>query len=197
MNISELMLKGAGIQGHLEEIARLRLTIFREYPYLYDGKLEYELKYLQHYAGKNEAIAIVTSYENRLAGAVTAIPLQNESKEMIALVAATSYPVERIYYIGELLFYPEYRNKGLGTRLLSRIEQHVLDQQNYDYLICTTVMRPEVHPLIPAGYVPIERFLLRSRFVKLPGVATHISWKETDGIRRDHEMQFWVKAIER
>lgn len=197
MNISELMLQGADIQGHLEEIARLRLSIFREYPYLYDGKMEYELKYLQHYASKDEATVIVSSYENQLAGAVTAIPLQYESEEMIAPVAATSYPVERIYYIGELLFYPDYRNKGLGTRLLSRIEQHVLDQQDYDYLVCATVMRPEGHPLIPAGYVPIERFLQHNRFAKLPGVTTHSAWKETDGIRRHHEMQFWLKALER
>jgi len=197
MNVSELMLQGADILGHLENIARLRLSLFREYPYLYAGKMKYELQYLQHYANKDEATVIVSSYENQLAGAVTAIPLQYESEEMIAPVAATSYMVERTYYIGELLFYPEYRNKGLGTRLLSRIEEHVLNLQDYDYLICATVIRPENHPLIPAGYVPIERFLQRNRFAKLPGVSTHSAWKETDGTRKNHEMQFWLKAVER
>ena len=195
MDISEQLLQGSQIQEYLEQIAQLRLTIFREYPYLYDGQQKDELEYLKHYASHTEATAIIASCGNELAGAVTAIPLQYESEELASPLAATQYPVERIIYIGELLFYPDYRNKGLGSRLLSRIEQHFLDQKSYDYLTSATVMRPDDHPRCPDGYVPIDRFLQRSQFVKLAGVTTHFTWKEVDGIPRDHEMQFWIKAL--
>jgi hypothetical protein len=47
------------------------------------------------------------------------------------------------------------------------------------------------------GYVPIERFLLTNQFAKMPGVTTHFTWKEIDGIRRNHEMQFWIKSLVR
>lgn len=197
MNISERLLQGPQIQEYLEQIAQLRLTIFKEYPYLYDGRLKDELDYLRHYADQGEATAIIASCGNQLAGAVTAIPLQCESEELTSPFTATQYLAERIIYIGELLFYPDYRNKGLGSRLLSRIEQHYRDQKIYEYLTSVTVKRPEDHPCRPDGYVPIERFLLRNQFAKIPGLTTHFTWKEIDGIRRDHEMQFWIKALVR
>jgi GNAT superfamily N-acetyltransferase len=197
MDVSEHLLQGALIQEYLEQIAQLRLSIFKEYPYLYDGRLKDELVYLQHYANHADATAIIASCGNQLAGAVTAIPLKYETEDLITPFTATQYPVESIIYIGELLIYPEYRNKGLGTRLLSGIEQHFLSQKNYQYLTSATVERPEVHPHRPGGYVPIERFLLKNQFAKTPGTVTHFIWKEIDGISRDHEMKFWIKELVR
>jgi GNAT superfamily N-acetyltransferase len=197
MNISERLLQGSQMQEYLEQIAQFRLTISKEYLYLYDGRLKDELLYLQHYANHAEAIAIIVSCGNQLAGAVTAIPLQFESEELTSPFAVTSYPVKRVMYVGELLFYPDYRNKGLGTRLLLRIEQHPLSRNNYEYLTSATVMRPEDHPCRPESYVLIDRFLQRNRFDKLPGVASHFTWKEIDGTRRNHEMQFWIKVLVR
>ena len=188
-------MQGSQIQEYLEKIAHLRLTIFKEFPYLYDGQLKDELEYLQHYAEQEQATAIIASCDDQLAGAVTAIPLQYESEEMTSPFSTMQYPVERTIYICELLFYPDYRNKGLGTRLLSRIEQHYRGQKNYQYLTSATVMRPDDHPHRPDGYVPIERFLQRNRFEKMPGVTTHFTWKEIDGARRNHEMQFWIKTL--
>ena len=195
MDISEQLLQGSQIQEYLEQIARLRLTVFREYPYLYDGKLKDELEYLKHYANHVEATVIIASCGNEVVGAVTAIPLQYESEELSSPFAATQYPVERIIYIGEMLFYAGYRNKGLGSRLLSSIEQHFVTQKNYEYLTSATVMRADDDPYCPDGYVPIDRFLQRNQFAQLPGVTTHFTWKEVDGIPRDHEMQFWIKAL--
>ena len=195
--LRDLFLQGPAANAYVEQIAMLRLAIFKEYPYLYDGRMENELEYLQHYAKSDESVVIIASSHDELAGAVTAIPLRCESSELISPFAATQYPIERIFYIGELLFYPNHRNKGLGTRLLSHIVQHVLSLDTYDYLTCATVMRPDAHPLRPEGYVPIERFLHRNQFERLQGVTTQFAWKETDGIRRDHEMQFWIKALAR
>ncbi len=33
----------------IDDLADLRISVFREYPYLYDGNLEYEKKYLKQY----------------------------------------------------------------------------------------------------------------------------------------------------
>src|SRR5690242_19351414 len=42
---------GAAIEGYLDVLAALRIRVFREYPYLYDGSLAYEQEYLASYAG--------------------------------------------------------------------------------------------------------------------------------------------------
>lgn len=193
--VSKLLLLGVEAQERLETIARLRLSIFREFPYLYDGKMEDELAYLKQYADNNEAAVIITLAGEEIAGAATGLPLSCESAEMTAPFAATPYPVESIYYIGEMLFYPPYRNRGLGTECLSLMDQYVRSSGKYRYLTCATIIRPADHPLRPDDYLPIERFLERNMFLKLQGVATSFAWKELDGVRRDHDMQFWIKEL--
>lgn len=45
-NISISVLTGIQVTQYIEAEARLRIAIFKEYPYLYDGNLEYEMRYL-------------------------------------------------------------------------------------------------------------------------------------------------------
>ena len=44
-----LEVHGPDLQPHLDGLGRLRIAVFRDYPYLYDGTLEYEREYLQSY----------------------------------------------------------------------------------------------------------------------------------------------------
>jgi GNAT superfamily N-acetyltransferase len=187
--------RGTLAAGMVQELAVLRLSIFREFPYLYQGCLEDELGYLGHYAEVADSIVVSVTDSGRVVGAATGIPLSHESRALVDPFAVTPYVVEEIYYVGELLFYPEYRNRGLGMRLLTQIEQQVRALGNYRYLVCATIVRPDDHPSRPEGYLPIERFLNRAGFILLPGITTSFAWRETDGSTREHEMKFWIKNL--
>ena len=41
---------GRQVQPYIQELARLRIEIFRDFPYLYEGDLDYEAQYLQTYS---------------------------------------------------------------------------------------------------------------------------------------------------
>lgn len=193
--IAESLLTGSAVEACLEELASLRLNIFQEYPYLYDGCREDELKYLRLYKDTPEAFVLSAADSGAVIGAATGIPHRYEQEALIDPFAGTSYPVDELFYIGEVLFYPSYRDRGLGVRLLGRIEEYVCNLGNYRYLTCATVVQPENHELRPENYVPIDRFLIRTGFIKLPGITTSFAWKEIDGINREHPMQFWVKEL--
>jgi hypothetical protein len=45
-----LRLKGQDIIPFIPELAKLRIEIFKSYPYLYDGDLDYEHNYLNTYS---------------------------------------------------------------------------------------------------------------------------------------------------
>jgi hypothetical protein len=79
--------------------------------------------------------------------------------------------------------------------LIAMVEEQVRSLGNFRYLTCATVVRPDDHPLRPKEYVPIDRFLDRIEFRTLPGVTTSFSWKEIDGLSREHPMQLWVKEL--
>lgn len=189
------LLTGAAIAGALDDLATLRLTIFEEYPYLYRGRRADELKYLQSYAESPDACVILVTDGARVIGAATGVPLVHADLATRNAFACRSYPLDGIYYLGELLFLPAYRQGGHGQKLLAQMERHVRSLGRYCSLSCATVERPDDHPLRPAGYLPISRFLARSGFGRLAGVSAHFAWCETDGVRRKHPMQFWIKEL--
>ncbi len=194
MSIRNELLTGLNVKKYLEEIASLRIGIFREYPYLYDGNRNDELNYLQHYAEVSDACAILAFDDENVVGAATGIPL-GRVEGLLAPFAGSHHPVNETYYVGELLFYPAYRNQGLGMDLLAMMEKYVLSLGNYRYLASATVVRPDDHSLRPRKYVQIERFLAKTGFVVLPGITTSFAWREIDGSSNEHPMRFWVKSL--
>lgn len=194
-NIDERLLAGSAVTAQLEALATLRLDIFEEFPYLYRGRREDELVYLAGYAEQPQSCVILAEDAGAVIGAATGMPLAREGADLRDPFAATAYSLDTLYYVGELLFRPAYRNLGLGRRLLARMERHVRDLGGFRRLVCATVERPADHPRRPQGFIPIERFLARTCFARLDGVVTHFAWLEVDGVKRDHVMQFWVKEL--
>ncbi len=192
-NIREQLLTGSAIVESLDDLATLRLDIFLEYPYLYQGRREDELAYLRTYAEKPDACVILAYDGHAVIGAATGMPLIHEDAQLRDAFAETTYPIDEIYYVGELLFRPAYRNCGLGRKLLTQMENHIRSLGRYHQVTCATVERPDHHPLRPPEYIPITRFLARTGFVRLSGVVTHFIWNEIDGVKRNHPMQFWLK----
>lgn len=196
--ITEQLLTGTAIAEVVDEVATLRLEIFREYPYLYQGRREDERKYLSTYAEAPDACVILAYDGDAVIGAVAGVPLIHEDAQVLdAFAAGTAFQPDAAYYVGELLFRPAYRNGGLGQKLLARLESHILSLGRYRSLTCATVERPDDdHPLRTRDYIPITRFLARTGFARLSGVTTSFTWREIDGVKRDHPMQFWIKAID-
>ena len=193
--IAEQLLTGAAIAGALDDLATLRLEIFPEYPYLYRGRREDELTYLSTYAEAPDACVILAYDGHAVIGVATGMPLIHEDTQMLDAFARAVFPITEVYYVGELLLRPAYRNCGLGQKLLDQLESHIRSLGRYRTLTCATVERPEHHPLRPRDYIPITRFLARTGFVRLSGVTTHFIWHEIDGVKRDHPMQFWSKEL--
>ena len=195
VSIAEHILTGTAVEDFLNDIASLRIEIFREFPYLYDGRREDELHYLKLYSVTPESFVIIINDGEKVAGAATGMPLCHETTELVEPFSGTSYPVDEIFYVGELLFYPEHRNRGMGMQLVRMVEEQIRSYSTYRYLTCATVVRPDDHPLRPTDYIPIDRFLAHTGFSLLPGITTSFTWLETDGVRRCHPMNFWIKEM--
>lgn len=194
-NIGEQLLTRATVAERLDDLATLRLEIFEEYPYLYQGRRADELAYLRTYADKPDACAIIAFDGEAVIGAATGMPLIHEDAQLTDAFAKCDLSLKDIFYVGELLFLPSYRNGGLGQKLLAQMESQIRSFGRYRKLTCATIERPADHPLRPSDYIPITRFLARTGFAQLPGVVTHFAWREIDGVKRDHAMQFWIKEL--
>ena len=58
MTIEVLTLTGAAFEAALDDVARLRIEVFRHWPYLYDGDMDYERRYLSRYCGSGGAVLV-------------------------------------------------------------------------------------------------------------------------------------------
>ena len=76
-------LRGVRLREHLPDVARLRIEVFRAFPYLYDGDHDYEARYIAAFAASPNA-AIVGAFDGpSLVGASTAAPLATQTRAMV------------------------------------------------------------------------------------------------------------------
>ena len=74
MSLRYEKLTGVALEAVIPDLARLRISIFRDWPYLYEGSAEYEANYLSRYSNTPDALVIGAYDGGRLVGASTATP---------------------------------------------------------------------------------------------------------------------------
>ena len=117
--MTELIVKnltGEQIHPYLDELARLRIEVFREYPYLYDGSLDYETEYLTSYAACPESLVVGAFKEDRLVGASTGLPMKDAADEFKAPFQAQGQDIDKIFYFGESVMEKSCRGTGIYAR---------------------------------------------------------------------------------
>ena len=75
MSVTVRPLTGAEIAAALDDLARLRITVFAAWPYLYDGDVDYEADYLRAFAAAPDGVLVAAFDGARIVGAATASPM--------------------------------------------------------------------------------------------------------------------------
>jgi GNAT superfamily N-acetyltransferase len=189
-------LSGGEIAQYLPELARLRMTVFRDFPYLYDGSLDYEKTYLQTYADSPDSVIVVVLDQKLVVGASSGIPLAHETDDVKQPFLDAGYDVARIFYCAESVLLRPYRGRGLGVRFFEEREAHARSLGRFDTVCFCSVERPLDHPRRPADYVPNDRFWTKRGYVKHPELRTTISWRDVDEIEESPKpLVFWLKPL--
>jgi GNAT superfamily N-acetyltransferase len=187
---------GAGIQPFLPDIARLRIDIFREFPYLYDGSLEYEQEYLETYIRSPRSLAVLVLDGQRIIGVSTGIPLADESWEFQKPFKEQGVDTTEIFYCGESILLPAYRGRGIYKIFFGEREKHAKQFHTFKMICFCAVKRPEAHPLRPNTYTPLDPVWESFGYKKAPELTTTYSWKDIDKKQEDEKlMLFWLKNI--
>jgi len=190
-------LSGGDINAFLPELARLRIQVFRDYPYLYEGSVAYEEKYLKTYANVPESIMVLVWDGDRVVGASSGLPMEVETPDVMAPFVAHGYDPKRIFYYGESVLSPEYRGRGLGNRFFEEREAHARSLARFDIACFCAIERPADHPRRPADHAPLDAFWNRRGFVKHPELRTRFSWRELgEDAETPKPMVFWLKRLD-
>lgn len=191
---------GAEFEAAIPELARLRIQVFREFPYLYDGTWEYEQKYLCTYSESGAAVAILALDGSRIVGASTGVPMVHETDEFKKPFVETGYDPTRIFYCGESVLLPAYRGKGIYKAFIRGREAYARacdgELGPFDYCCFCAVERDENHPLRPDDYQPLNAVWRHYGYVKRSDLLTHYRWKDIDQPEETAKpMAFWLKRL--
>ena len=188
-------LRGAAIASQLDALAALRTTVFREWPYLYEGSAEYEKKYLDVYVRSARSLAVLVVDGERCVGASTVLPLADAGPAAQQPFLQQGMDLTRIAYFGESILLRSYRGLGLGVKFFELREAHARELGLSVCAFCA-VDRPEHHPAQPAGYVPNDAFWMRRGYRKAPQMRASFEWPDIgDPGNTTKPMGFWMKSL--
>ncbi|MFT3966302.1 MAG: GNAT family N-acetyltransferase [Sphingobium sp.] len=190
-------LTGAALRAALDDLADLRIAVFRDWPYLYEGDRAYERDYLATYAESDRAL-VVGAYApgGRLIGAATAAPMADHAAEFAEPFRARGLDISALYYLGESVLLPEWRGRGIGHAFFDHREAAARGHGFAVACFCA-VVRPEEHAMRPPGYRPLDPFWRRRGYVPAEGLVTGFEWADRGegGAEIDHPMQFWTRRL--
>jgi GNAT superfamily N-acetyltransferase len=187
---------GQALPALTADLARLRVRVFREWPYLYDGDEEYENAYLQTYLRSPRAAVIVARLEGRIVGASTCLPLIDETANVQAPFVASGYDPARFFYFGESVLLPQLRGRGAGVLFFREREAHARAVSDCDYAAFCAVQRPDDHPARPAAYEPLNGFWARRGFTRRPDLHCTMAWKDIGSTQETEKpLVFWLKSL--
>ncbi|MBJ2150930.1 GNAT family N-acetyltransferase [Paracoccus sp. IB05] len=195
MSLTVRALKGAELEAALDDMARLRITVFRAWPYLYDGTLDYERTYLQAYRDSPGALLVAAIDDGRIVGASTSAPMEDHAAEFAEPMRQTGLALEKILYGAESVLLPEYRGRGVGHRFFDLREDHARSLGRSHVAFCS-VMRPGDHPLRPDAYRSNDAFWTKRGYAPLPGAIAHFSWRDLGEVSdTEKPLQFWIRQL--
>lgn len=188
-------LTGPDITPVIDALAHLRIRVFREWPYLYDGDAAYEADYLREFAAAPDAVLVVARDAGEIVGAATASPLAAQKPDFRAPFEAEGIDPQTVFYFGESVLLGTYRGRGIGHAFFDHREAQAVRCGAGIASFCA-VVRPSDHPARPAGYRPLDAFWRKRGYAPVEGMIGAFDWRDIgQSEETPHPMQFWMRRL--
>lgn len=185
-----------GLADYIEDIAHLRIEVFRDWPYLYDGDLDYERQYMREFTKAPGAVAVIAFDGDRVVGAATGMPLSQAQAAFRKPFTDAGMDIARLFYCAESVLKPAYRGNGLYRAFFDGREGHARAQGGFDATVFCGVERPADHPLKPKGAGDLAPVWRHFGYEHRPALFCRLGWKDVDqDDETEKTLSFWYKHL--
>jgi len=189
------VLSGQEISDHAEDVARLRIAVFRDWPYLYDGDVAHEREYVASYRDRPGTLLVGAFDLGRLVGASTSTPLEDLSAEFAAAFSARGIPRDRVLWGPESVLLPLYRGQGIGHRFFDFREEHARSLGR-SHVAFASILRSDAHPARPANARSNDAFWRGRGYAPMDDAQVTFEWRDVgDAAETPKRLQVWWRAL--
>jgi GNAT superfamily N-acetyltransferase len=189
-------LSGPDLDPWLEPLGQLRIQVFREFPYLYEGSAAYEREYLRSYRDSPQArVFLLTDAAGNAVGASTCTPLAEADFAFQQPFLQAGLKPADFLYLGESVLLPAWRGRGLGRAFFEWREAHAASLKLPNTTFCA-VERPPNHPQRPALYRALDPFWSSLGYTRQNHLQARLSWLEIgQKAECENTLTFWLRHL--
>jgi GNAT superfamily N-acetyltransferase len=202
-NVRVRSVVGAELAAQVGALARLRVAVFREWPYLYDGDLAYEEAYLRTYAQAPHSVFVLAQDPTgQVVGMATGLPLTQADPATRAPFETAGIDLATVFYFGESVLDPAHRGQGLGHAFFDAREaqaRHLRDQESQPltHTAFCAVDRAADDPRRPPGARDLSPFWQARGYTPNPHLKATFTWREQGAPQQtQHTMIFWQRPLD-
>lgn len=193
---TEVLTPECGLAAVSADIARLRVEVFRDWPYLYDGSLDYERDHMRDFCAKPGAVAVIARDGTRIVGAATGMPLGQAGASVRRPLAEAGFAPDSVFYCAEAVLTPAYRGRGLYRSFFDGRENHARTLGGFKISAFCGIRRPADHPMKPENASELAPAWRHFGYAPLDGVSCETAWRDVgDAEKSPKTLDFWAKSL--
>jgi GNAT superfamily N-acetyltransferase len=197
MAIRVITCAGAAVTPYLDDLARLRMVVFRDYPYLYVGDVGYERDYLATYAASARSVFVLAIDDDAVVGVSSGIPLAEDGEAFQQPFRERGMAIDEVFYFGESVLLKTHRGQGIGHRFFDEREAHARRLGGFRWTSFCAVERTTDDPRRPLDYRPNDVFWHKRGYQRQPAMFCQLHWKEAaDAQPMSHQLRFWLRPLD-
>jgi GNAT superfamily N-acetyltransferase len=185
-------LQGAKLLPYVDALARLRIEVFSEWPYLYQGDVDNEAEYLRAFAASPSSVLVIAREGEAVVGASSAMRLAEEAPALWRPFEQAGFDVGSWYYLAESVLLSGYRGRGFGHHFFDEREAAGRRLGFQRFAFCS-VLREESDPRRPVAHRELAPFWT-ARGYRPSELLAVLDWREVGNtLPVSHRLRFWLK----
>lgn len=187
--------QGPEIAPYTQQIVKLVDTIYRQYPYLYNGDDAGYIDYLDSYARSKNAIICLVFDGNKIVGIAAGMPMTEAREIYWEPLKKHGYDLNTLFYQGEFGLLPAYHNQGVEEAMFHKVEEFVR-KGPYKSIAFWEVESSTSPSQRPENYLPSDPFWKRLGFIRYSELNFNMFWTNINEKKESpHLAVYWLKPL--